>query len=179
MRFKNSSQRKAVMARLKGMNYSQLQSKGIFLKYHGDRDNDGVPNIHDCKPLDSHRQGFIHDWLKKREKRLDREIVKKNKLLEKQQDKLLSQADNENTRLRKYQEVERKLAENKKIKQDIKDMRKAEFRMTNTGKVLAATGKGTIIVGKTAGKGIIMAGQGLNKLAHTRTAKKLYKKIFS
>ena len=96
------------------LNFKQLQNKGIFLKYQGDADKDGIANIKDCKPLDPHKQGIIHEWIKKREKNMDKELAKKNKTLEKQQDKLLAQADNEKTKLQKYQLIEKKILENKK-----------------------------------------------------------------
>ena len=58
MRFKNSNQRKAVMAKL---NYSQLRNKGIKLNPYKDTDKDGVKNYKDCQPLNPKEQGIIHD----------------------------------------------------------------------------------------------------------------------
>lgn len=40
----------------KNMNFMQLKKQGVFLKYQGDADHDGVKNIKDCKPLDPKRQ---------------------------------------------------------------------------------------------------------------------------
>jgi len=50
--------RKRVRAnpRLKGMSFQQLQKQGVFLRYQGDADHDGVVNIRDCKPLDRTKQ---------------------------------------------------------------------------------------------------------------------------
>jgi len=33
----------------KNMTYKQLQKKGVFLKYKGDADKDGVANVNDCR----------------------------------------------------------------------------------------------------------------------------------
>jgi len=41
--------------KLKDKNFKQLQKSGVFLKYQGDADKDGVKNIKDCKPLDVKR----------------------------------------------------------------------------------------------------------------------------
>lgn len=41
---------------LKGMSFQKLQNKGVFLKYQGDADKDGVKNIHDCQPLNRKKQ---------------------------------------------------------------------------------------------------------------------------
>lgn len=37
--------------KLTKMSFEKLQKKGVFLKYQGDADKDGVINIKDCKPL--------------------------------------------------------------------------------------------------------------------------------
>ena len=37
--------------KLKNKTFKQLQKKGVFLKYQGDVDSDGVKNIKDCRPL--------------------------------------------------------------------------------------------------------------------------------
>jgi len=58
MKFKNSRQRKAVMAKL---TYNQLKNKGIKIKPYIDSDKDGVLNYKDCKPLNPKEQGLIHD----------------------------------------------------------------------------------------------------------------------
>jgi hypothetical protein len=46
---------------MKHMNFRQLQKKGVFLRYQGDADKDGVKNIKDCKPLDKRKQDNILD----------------------------------------------------------------------------------------------------------------------
>lgn len=37
--------------KLKNKTFKQLQKKGVFLKYQGDVDGDGVKNVKDCRPL--------------------------------------------------------------------------------------------------------------------------------
>lgn len=104
MRFKSDKQRKAVMAKL---SFSQLQKRGVYLKYQGDADKDGVKNIKDCKPLDPNRQGFIHDWMKKRK-----------------------QVNAEQRRIKKYQErlelKEDEQSRKKEIDANIRIQRKAQ-----------------------------------------------------
>ena len=48
----------ATNPKLKGMNFQQLQKKGVFLRYQADSDKDGVPNINDCQPLNKDMQDF-------------------------------------------------------------------------------------------------------------------------
>lgn len=40
----------------KNKTFKQLQKKGIYLKYQGDADKDGVKNINDCRPLNTKAQ---------------------------------------------------------------------------------------------------------------------------
>ena len=111
MTFKNSKQRKCVMAMLKAngfsgisakficnnnpgirnMNYSQLKKKGIKLKPFKDSDSDGIINVKDCKPLDKTKQ------------------------------------------------LQKRILDNKKLKQDLDTLKRANFAQTRTGKVIALT----------------------------------------
>lgn len=45
----------------KRMDFKALQKQGIYVRYEGDDDHDGVKNVNDCKPLNPKKQGFIHD----------------------------------------------------------------------------------------------------------------------
>lgn len=108
MRFKNRSQRAAVMAQYRSMGFSnvsakyytkkglspetaknstfkQLEKKGIWLKYSDDKDGDGIRNIKDCRPLDPKRVGVLHDWKMKRLKAQEEKLEKKR---ERAEDKL-------------------------------------------------------------------------------------------
>lgn len=116
MRFRNNSQRKAVMAKLRNMgfsdtsakfyaqkginpdeirneNFKQLAKKGIYLKYQEDKDKDGVKNVNDCKPLNSSKQGVLHDWqmkrLKKQEEQYESRREAQQKKLEDLKDELV------------------------------------------------------------------------------------------
>jgi phage-related minor tail protein len=40
----------------KKLTFKQLQHRGVYLKYQGDSDKDGIKNVHDCRPLDKTRQ---------------------------------------------------------------------------------------------------------------------------
>jgi len=42
--------------RLSNLSFPQLKKKGVFLKYWGDADKDGVPNVKDCRPLNPNAQ---------------------------------------------------------------------------------------------------------------------------
>ena len=131
MRFKNANQRKAVMAKL---SFSQLKSRGVKLDYWKDSDRDGVPNIKDCKPLNPKQQGIIHDFIKKK----NNYVKMKQKQLEKDQDKMLKEIDSEKTKLSKHLEVQRRINENKKLKQELSELKTANFYQTRTGKIVAS-----------------------------------------
>lgn len=56
--------------RLSNLSFPQLKKKGVFLKYWGDADKDGVPNVKDCRPLNPKKQDDpkieeLHEKLKK------------------------------------------------------------------------------------------------------------------
>lgn len=137
MRFKNASQRKAVMSKLKGQNFQQLRRSGIRLSYQGDYDKDGVVNIHDCKPLDDKKRGFFH-----------RKVKAKSIDLEKEQDKLLKEIDKESTTLNKQLKLEKRLQDNKKLKDTLSQLKKERFYHTKTGKVVVGVG----VAGKSVSK---------------------------
>jgi hypothetical protein len=70
----------------KNLSFKQLKGKGIFLKYQSDADRDGVKNIKDCKPLNSHEQDLkettkkVGAWVEKEAKigyEKTKEFVKK------------------------------------------------------------------------------------------------------
>ena len=73
---------------IKQKNFRQLQKQGIYLKYQQDKDHDGIKNINDCQPLNSKKQGIIHDWkisrLKKQEEKAE---SRKEKMLKELEDK--------------------------------------------------------------------------------------------
>lgn len=55
--FKGMGYKPKVLTRdTKNMTFKQLQKKGVFLKYQGDADGDGVKNIKDCRPLNPKAQ---------------------------------------------------------------------------------------------------------------------------
>ena len=139
MKFKSNAQRKAVMASLKDKNFRQIQKRGVFLRKQGDIDRDGIVNIKDCRPLDKNKQGWLHDRLKRREKKMDEDIKKEQVKLEKKQDNMLAELDKESTTLKKHLVVQKKIDENKRIKQELKELKAANFAHTKTGKVVAIT----------------------------------------
>ena len=153
MRFKSSSQRKAVMAKLKNNNFHQLRKKGVFLKYQGDSDKYGVANIKDCRPLDPKRQGIIHDLIKKKQN-FEKQRGKK---LEKEQDKLLRDIDKEATTLNKTLKVQKKIQDNKRLKEQLADLKRQNFKQTKTGKVVVQTRKGLIKIGEVTKAGAKLA----------------------
>ncbi len=55
MAFKSDKQRKYVMGQYKNKSFKQLKKSGVYLRYQGDEDKDGVKNIHDCAPLNPKR----------------------------------------------------------------------------------------------------------------------------
>jgi len=84
---------KQIMAHnLKNKSFGELKKEGVFLKYQGDADKDGTPNIRDCKPLDAKRQGRLHDMqikiLKKIEERQEQRRLAEIKKLEDLKEKL-------------------------------------------------------------------------------------------
>jgi len=153
MRFKNSRQRKAVMAKLKNSSFKQIQRKGMFLRYQGDADKDGVVNIKDCRPLDPKRQGIIHDLIKKKESF----EKKRSKNLEKEQDRLLKNIDKESTTLNKTLKVQKKIAENKALKNQLSELKRQNFQQTKAGKVVVVTRKGLIKIGEVTRAGAKLA----------------------
>jgi hypothetical protein len=118
---------------LKNMTYSQLKAKGIKLSPRRDADGDGVINMKDCRPLNKKEQGIVHDLIKWKEKR----AKEHDKKLEEKQDRLLKQLDNERTKLKKSQVVMKAVAQNKKLKAELRELKRANFRATKTGKVVA------------------------------------------
>lgn len=148
-------QRKAMFAKLsnKNMNFTQLQRKGVFLKYQGDADKDGVKNIKDCRPLDPKRQGIIHDLIKKKESF----EKKRSKQLEQEQDKLLKNIDKESTTLNKTLKVQKKIQENKALKNQLSDLKRQNFQQTRAGKIVVQTRKGLIKVGELTKTGAKLA----------------------
>ena len=50
---------------LKTKTFKQIQKKGVFLKFQGDADKDGVVNVKDCEPLNKDKQGTIHEQREK------------------------------------------------------------------------------------------------------------------
>ena len=144
MAFKNHMQRKAVMAKLMNKNYSQLKKSGIKLNKNMDTDKDGVKNIRDCKPLDPRRQGIIHDFIKAK----DKYVKQREQHLEVKQDKMLKEIDSEKTTLKKHLAVQQRINDNKKLKQELKELKSANFRMSTTGRILAATQSGVRTIGR-------------------------------
>ncbi len=122
---------------LKNMSFSQLQTKGIKLNPHGDADKDGVMNIKDCRPLNKHQQGFVHELLKKAKKQAEAKAKKRDKKLEAEQDRLLKQLDNEQIKLKKSRLVQKRVHNNLVLKQELKRLRAANFRATPTGRIVA------------------------------------------
>jgi len=47
--------------KLATMNFANLQKNGVFLKYQGDADKDGVVNVKDCQPLNMNKQDRIFE----------------------------------------------------------------------------------------------------------------------
>ena len=141
MRFKNSNQRKAVMAKL---TYSQLRAKGVRLNPYADSDRDGVKNYKDCRPLNAKEQGLIHDLIKKK----NQYVKKREKELEKKQDKMLREIDSERTKLKRHLEVQKQINDNKKLKQELAEIKAANFRMSRTGKILASSQKAGLFIRK-------------------------------
>jgi len=115
------SQRKAMFARLKRN------------QPYKDYDRDGVVNKFDCNPVNPNKQGWIHD-LKKRH---SIKVRKKEKELEKEQDKLLREIDDESTGLKRQLELQKRINENKRLKEEVKQIKKARFEMTPAGKAVA------------------------------------------
>ena len=152
MTFKNSKQRKCVMAKLKG----RQRTNNLHLKIMHpleDTDRDGVKNRNDCVPLDPKRQGIIHGLIKKKQ-RFEKMRTKK---LEKEQDRLLKKIDSEATTLNKVLKVQKKVAENKQLKNTLSDLKRQNFQQTKTGKVVVQTRKGLIKIGEVTAAGAKLA----------------------
>ena len=141
------------MAKLKNNNFQQLSKKGVFLKYQGDADKDGVANIKDCRPLDPKRQGIIHDLIKKKQM-FEKMRTKK---LEKEQDRLLKKIDSEATTLNKVLKVQKKVQDNKNLKIQLSELKRQNFKQTKTGKVVVQTRKGLIKIGEVTKVGAKLA----------------------
>ena len=170
MRFKNNSQRKAVMAKLKSGELKRFRCQGkqetIIMDVKAlnkhlkrcqgnlDSDGDGVINKKDCQPLNPKKQGLLHDLIKKKQEY----ARKKEKELEKTQDSLLKQIDKESTTLKKHMIVQKQINDNKKLKQQLTELKKANFKQTKTGKIYA------VITSDKAKKGYKRLGKNLSKL---------------
>ena len=120
---------------LKGLTAKQLNKKGVRLAPNKDTDKDGVKNSKDCRPLDKKRQGIIHDFIKKK----NQWAKQREKKLEQKQDKLLRDIDNEKTKLSKTMVVQKNIVANKKLKQELSDLKRANFAQSTTGKIIAVT----------------------------------------
>ena len=160
MRFKSDKQRKAVMASLKEKSFKQLQQRGVYLSYQGDKDKDGVVNIKDCKPLDPKRQGFLHQLqvkrLKAQEEKLEVEKRRQLAKLEDVQEKLKIKSKiaakkasiQESKRKAKQAVIDEINAEKKRIN-DLKEAnRKAQDQLDD----LTVTGKTKKFAKKLPGK---------------------------
>jgi len=170
MRFKSNSQRKAVMAKLRSGELKRFSSPGkqgsVIMDVKAldahlkraqgslDSDGDGVVNKKDCRPLDARKQGLIHDLIKKKQ-----DYVKsREKKLETEQDTLLKDIDKESTTLSKHLAVQKKINDNKKLKQELSELKKANFRQTRTGRIYA------VITGSKAKAGYKRLGKNLSKI---------------
>jgi len=160
MRFKSDKQRKAVMASLRDKSFKQLQQRGVYLSYQGDKDKDGVVNIKDCKPLDPKRQGFLHQLqvkrLKAQEEKLEVEKRRQLAKLEDVQEKLKIKSKiaakkasiQESKRKAKQAVIDEINAEKKRIN-DLKEAnRKAQDQLDD----LTVTGKTKKFAKKLPGK---------------------------
>jgi len=57
--------------------FQQLKKSGITLPASGDVDGDGVPNSMDCEPLNSDKQGWLHDkYAEVKQKLAERKVSK-------------------------------------------------------------------------------------------------------
>ena len=124
MKFKSTSQRKAVMARLKNKNYRQINNV-IKINPYKDSDRDGVVNIKDCKPLNPKEQGFLHDFQIKRLKAKEEKLEEKRRAEQKKLETVMEQLKER----RKVADLSTKIAQAKnKSKQAVIDEMEREQR---------------------------------------------------
>jgi len=171
MRFKNSKQRKAVMARLKNSNYSQIRKQGIYITKQGDADKDGIKNYKDCKPFDPNRQGKLHELqvklLKRKEANLEKARLKEQTKLNKLRQDLAKKRGviNKKNAVKKLQlkqkqavinEINREQKEAQKLREANQKIKQELDKHSTTGKakrVLGEVGKGTIKTSRAILKG--------------------------
>ena len=163
---------------LKGLTAKQLNKKGVRLAPNKDTDRDGVKNSKACRPLDKKWQGIIHDFIKKKEKKMNKNLKEKQKQLEKEQDNLLKNVDKESTTLKKHLKIQSQINDNKRIKEELKNIKKANFEQTAAGKILVSTKSGAVTIGQKTAKGVTALGTGLSKIAKSKGTKKFLKSIF-
>lgn len=186
MPFKTDKQRKAFFA-MKGANsksaispqimrnnkqdsFNELKKKGIFLKFQGDADKDGVVNIKDCRPFDPEKQGRLHDLalraLKKKEEFVERRREKQMKKLEDLKDSLRARKELLAGRNAVLAEKQAIITEFKREKDNLRMLKKANIdakrELFKTGKIagiVRATGRGA----KAFGRGVVAAEKGRRK----------------
>ena len=79
-------------------------------------------------------------------------MEEKSKQLEREQDRLLKETDKEATTLKRHLAVQKKINENKKLKQQLNELKAANFRQTPAGKVVAVTKRGVVSLAKALKK---------------------------
>ena len=127
-----------------------------------DSDKDGVPDHKDCKPFDPKKQGFLHDWAMKR-------LEKKEEKLEGQREQESAKMEDLKESLEKKQELSQKQTEVKntelKAKEKIVDeinREKAETQVLKdqNAEIKKKLEKGTFLGGlKEASKNILEASE--------------------
>ncbi len=205
-KFKNSKQRKAVMAKLSArnqafvkknpgainMNFKDIQKKGHFLKFQADADKDGVPNIKDCKPLNPKKQGLLHDLqvkiLRKKEEKLERQREKEQKKLEDLKDRLkekqsisAKKAKVTTLQLKQKQavidEINREQEQSRKLKDANREAQRQLDRLTVTGRTKTAAKKLGVEGIERVGKGSRIVLEGTKAFLQSKQTKRTLKKI--
>lgn len=198
MKFKNNSQRKAVMAKLKNITnteYTKFINKASrqknITRMHAhvvknmDYDGDGIKNKNDCKPFDPEKQGWMHNmtlqWIKRKEEKIERQREKAQQKYNDTMDELRARRalSKKNINLKNIQlktkqnminELNREKEQLSKIKNAERKANKEIDKYTKLGKLKSRIGKGYQIAKSRIGKGY--------KIATSKKAVKGYKKFF-
>jgi hypothetical protein len=128
----------------KDLTFKQLEHKGVYLKYQGDSDKDGTPNVHDCRPLDKTKQD---EGMSKEEKHLFNEEYESDLRMNEKYEAEQHQKELERASIEKYaqkkgiiQKVKAELAKRQaeKIKneaQELKSIRDERIKLEGQKKL--------------------------------------------